>query len=119
MPGPMPIWLDTKVMCHRLNIDPNKKGVRQKRRHVSEERAEALKKEVDTLLNVGLVKKSFYPMWLANPVLVKKPNGKWRTYVDFADLNKTCMKDSFPLPRIDHLVDSTSGHALLSIMDAY
>ena len=113
------VGIDPEVMCHRLNINPNKKGIRQKRRPVSGERAEALKEEVDRLLNVGLVKESFYPMWLANPVLVKKPNGKWRTCVDFTDLNKVCPKDSFPLPRIDQLVDSTAGHALLSFMDAY
>ncbi|XP_074352368.1 uncharacterized protein LOC141691537 [Apium graveolens] len=64
-------------------------------------------------------KKSFYPDWLTNPVLVKKPNSKWRTYVDFTDLNKACPKDSFPLPRIDQLVDVMAGHALLSFMDAY
>ena len=103
------VGIDPEVMCHRLNINPNKKGIRQKRRPVSGERAEALKEEVDRLLNVGLVKESFYPMWLANPVLVKKPNGKWRTCVDFTDLNKACPKDSFPLPRIDQLVDSTAG----------
>lgn len=34
--------------------------------------------------------------------------------VDFTDLNKACPKDSFPLPRIDQLVDSTTGHKLLS-----
>ena len=113
------VGIDPKVMCHRLNIDPDKKGVRQKRRPVSGERAEALKEEVDRLLQAGLVKESFYPMWLANPVLVKKPNGKWRTCVDFTDLNKACPKDSFPLPRIDQLVDATAGHALLSFMDAY
>ena len=39
--------------------------------------------------------------------------------MDFTDLNKACPKDSFPLPRIDQLVDATSGHALLSFMDAY
>ena len=38
--------------------------------------------------------------------------------VDFTDLNKTCLKDSFPLPKIDHLVDSTTGHGLLTFMDA-
>ena len=90
------VGIDPKVMCYRLNINPNKKGVRQKRRPVSGERVEALKEEVDRLLNVGLVKEAFYPMWLANPVLVKKPNGKWRTCVNFTDLNKTCPKDSFP-----------------------
>ena len=39
--------------------------------------------------------------------------------MDFTDLNKICPKDSFPLPRIDQLVDSTSGHKLLTFMDAF
>ena len=38
---------------------------------------------------------------------------------DFMDLNKACPKDSFPLPRIDQLVDSTAGHKLLTFMDAF
>ena len=113
------VGIDPNVMCHHLNIDPTRKGMRQKRRPVSGERAIALKEEVDRLLEVGLIKESFYPDWLANPVLVKKPNGKWRTCVDFTDLNMACPKDSFPLPRIDQLVDATAGHALLSFMDAY
>ena len=83
------------------------------------ERYQALKNEVENLLACGFIKESFYPSWLANPVLVKKPNGKWRTCVDFTNLNKACLKDSFPLPRIDQLVDATSGNQLLSFMDAY
>ena len=39
--------------------------------------------------------------------------------VDFTDLNNACPKDSYPLPRIDQLVDSTAGHKLLSFMDAF
>ena len=39
--------------------------------------------------------------------------------VDFTDLNKACPKDSYPLPRIDQLVDSTAGHKLLSFMDTF
>ena len=50
---------------------------------------------------------------------MKKANGKWRMCVDFTDLNKACPKDSFPLPRIDQLVDSTAGHKLLTFMDAF
>jgi hypothetical protein len=52
-------------------------------------------------------------------VLVKKVNDKWRMCVDFTDLNKDSPKDSFPLPRMDILVDSTSGHELLSFIDAF
>ena len=51
--------------------------------------------------------------------MVKKANGKWRMCVDFMDLNRACPKDSYPLPRIDNLVDSTARHKLLSFMDAF
>ena len=51
--------------------------------------------------------------------MVKKANSKWRMCVDFTDLNKVCPKDSYPLPRIDQLVDSTTDHRLLSFMDAF
>ena len=65
------------------------------------------------------IREVYYPDWLANVVMVKKANGKWRMCVDFTDLNKACPKDSYPLPRIDQLVDSTTGHKLLSFMDAF
>ena len=51
--------------------------------------------------------------------MVKMANGKWRICVDFTDLNKACPKDSYPLLRIDQLVDSIAGHKLLSFMDAF
>src|SRR3954465_8136070 len=51
--------------------------------------------------------------------MVKKNNGKWRMCVDFTDLNKACSKDSFPLPRIDYLIDNALGHQLLSFMVAF
>ena len=75
--------------------------------------------KVTKLLAAGFIREVHYPKWLANVVLVKKANGKWRMCVDFTDLNKACPKDSFPLPRIDQLVDSTAGHKLLMFMDAF
>ena len=39
--------------------------------------------------------------------------------IDFTNLNKACLKDSYPLPRIDTLVDSTARNQLLSFMDAF
>ena len=70
-------------------------------------------------MSVGFIQEVYYPNWLANVVLVKKANGKWRMCVDFMDLNKACPKDSFPLPMIDQLVDSTAGHKLLMFMDVF
>ena len=60
-----------------------------------------------------------YPEWLTNVVLVKKANGKWRLCIEFTDINRACLKDSFPVPRIDLIVDAITGHELLSFMDAF
>ena len=51
--------------------------------------------------------------------MVKKANGKWRMCINFTDLNRASPKDSYPLPRIDTLVDSTVRHQLLSFTDAF
>ena len=61
----------------------------------------------------------YYPDWLANVVMVKKANGKWRICINFTDLNRAYFKDSYPLPRIDTLVESTARHQLLSFTDAF
>ena len=56
---------------------------------------------------------------MSNVVLVNKSNEKWRICVDFTDLNKSCPKDSFLLPRVDRLVDATVGYEMLSFMSAF
>ena len=58
----------------------------------------------------------YYPDRLANVIMVKKANGNWRMCVDFTNLNKACPKDSYPLSRVDILVDSIARHKLLSFM---
>lgn len=68
---------------------------------------------------IGAIKEVFYPKWLANTVVVKNKNGKWQVCVDFTDLNKACPKDSFPMPRIDQLVDATVGHLRMSFLDTF
>jgi len=57
-------------------------------------------------LSAAHIREIQYPEWLANVVLVKKANGKWRMCIDFTNLNKACPKDSYPLTSIDALVDS-------------
>ena len=71
------------------------------------------------LTQAGAIKEVFYPEWLVNTVVVKKKNGKWRVCVDFTNLNKTCPKYPFPMPKIDQLVDAIVGHPRMSFLDAF
>jgi hypothetical protein len=72
------------------------------------------------LLNVGFI----YPIsdnkWVSLLVVVpKKVTGKWRFCVDFQELNKATLKDYFPLPFIDHVLDTLSGKKYFSFLDGY
>jgi len=100
-------------------MDATVRPVRQRRRKFNEERRLVVKEETQKLLSAGHIREIQYPKWLANVVLVKKANGKWRMCMDFTDLNKACPKDSYPLPSIDALVDSASGYEMLSFLDAF
>ena len=114
MPG-----IDRGVIEHRLNVDLKKKPIQQKLWVFAPKRNKDIMEEVDKLLAVGFIWEIYYLKWLANVVVVKKPNGKWGICVDFTDLNQACPIGSFPLPRIDQLVDSTTRHELLTFMDAF
>lgn len=84
-----------------------------------EERHEAVQEEVARLLAANFISEVRFHTWVANIILVRKANGKWRMYVDYTDLIKACPKDAYPLPRIDQLVDATVCHEFLNFMDAY
>ena len=75
--------------------------------------------KVDNLLKVSFIREVKYPEWLSNVVVVPKKGGKWRVCVDYNDLNEACPKDSFPLLRIDHIVDAAARHEILSFLDAF
>ena len=114
MPG-----IDLSVITHGLNMYPSSKPVRQKKRVFAPERDNAIKEEVQKLTMAKFIREVYYLDWLANVVMVKKAKKKWRMCMDFTNLNKACPKDSYPLPRIDQLVDSTTGHKLLSFINSF
>nr|KYP64607.1 Transposon Ty3-I Gag-Pol polyprotein [Cajanus cajan] len=111
MPG-----IDPKFLCHRLAVCRDARPVAQKKRKMGDEKRKAANAEVKKLLQARFIREVTYTTWLANVVLVRKSNGKWRMCTD---LNKACPKDAYPLPCIDRLVDGASGHSIFSFLDAY
>jgi len=114
MPG-----IPREVTEHSLEIRAGSKPVKQRLRRFDEVKRKIIGEEIHKLLTAGIIKKVHHSDWLANPVLVKKKNGKMRMCVDYTSLNKACSKVPFPLPRIDQIVDSTARCETLSFLDAY
>ncbi|KAL0329031.1 UNVERIFIED_CONTAM: hypothetical protein Sradi_4889800 [Sesamum radiatum] len=75
------------IITQRLSVNPNAKPVKQKKRMFGVERSQAIKEEVDKLPKAKYIQSVEYPEWLANTVLVSKPNGKWDLCIEFMDLN--------------------------------
>ena len=70
------LGIDPLFMTHKLNVNPERKPIKQKKMNFDPERQEAINREVDKLLEAGFIEEIQFPEWLANPVMVKKANGK-------------------------------------------
>ena len=104
---------------HKLNVVPSARPIRQRVRRFHLDRHQVIQAKIDNLLKARFIREIKYPEWLANVVVVPKKCGKWRVCVDYTDLNDACPKDSFPLPRIDQIVDASARLGMLSFLDAF
>ena len=75
-----------------------------------------IKEEIDCLLQKGLIKPSNSP-WSSLVVVVERKNGKLRLCIDYRKLNNVTKKDSYPLPRIDDILETLSGSQWFSSLD--
>ena len=73
---------------------------------------------MDKLLKVGFVREVNFFEWLANMALVKKTTKKWCICINYTNLNKVCLKDSYPLSQINQLIHTASSQ-LLSFIDVF
>lgn len=113
------VGISSEVITLKLEVDLDYPPIKQKKRKFAPEGNKIINEKVEKLKHNGFVREVHYPNWLANIMVVQKKNRKWKVRINFMDLNKACPKDDFPLPKIDMLVDTTTGHKLLSFMDVY
>ena len=95
------------------------KPVRKKFRQVHPRKVVAIKAKVEKLLKDGFI----YPMplteWVSNIVHVSKKRGTIGVCIDFRDLKKACLKDNFPTPHIDQIIDNCVGAVIFYFMDGF
>ena len=114
MPG-----LSPSLVTHKLKVDPNAKPVMQPPRKYCLDVEEKIKLKVQKLLKARFIEEIECLSWLVNIVPVEKKNGQIRIYVDFRNLNNAFLKDEFPFPKVDILVDAVAGHERFSFMEGY
>jgi hypothetical protein len=78
-----------------------------------------IEKEVKKLLDAKIIVPLRYSKWVANLVLVRKKNGEIRLCVDFRNLNKSSLKDNYPLPKMDHVLEKVVGENRMSMIDGF
>ncbi|GET52086.1 enzymatic polyprotein, putative [Rhizophagus irregularis DAOM 181602=DAOM 197198] len=94
----------TKAAQHEIKIKDGVELIKQRRYKKTDEKAKFISEEVDKLLRQGRIRKSKSP-WSSPVTLAGKKTGKYRFCIDYRKLNKITIMDSFPLPRMDELLD--------------
>ena len=112
------IHLDTCI--HHIYMDPNIPPVRQPQRRMDPALKVIVKEELQKLLAIGFIYPISNRKWVSPLVVApNKVTRKWHICVDFRELNKATLKDYFPLPFIDQVLDTFSGKKYFSFLDGY
>ncbi|UYV78515.1 hypothetical protein LAZ67_16001841 [Cordylochernes scorpioides] len=100
---------------HRIDTE-GAKPIKHKPYRVSAKEREIIKEQIDEMLRDGIIRPSSSP-WSFAVILVKKRDGKYRFCVDYRNLNDVTVKDVYPIPRIDEVLDTLQGSKYLSAID--
>ena len=92
---------DTSIIQHKVPLKPNVKHFTHKLRRINPSLFPIIEKEVKKLLDAKIIVPLQYSSWVANLVPIRKNNGEIRLCVDFQNLNRSSLKDNYPLPNIE------------------
>eukprot|EP00253_Pinus_taeda_P036064 PITA_36064 len=103
--------ISPKTCIHHIYIEENCRPIIQPQRRMNPNLREIVKEELQKLLNVNLIYPISDSQWVSPLVIFPKKNGKWRVCIDYQELNKATLKDHFPLPFIDQVLDTLADTA--------
>jgi hypothetical protein len=103
---------------HGIDLFPDSRPISRSPYRLSAFEEEEVRKTVEELLSQGVIRPSTSP-WAAPVLFSPKKDGKLRFCVDYRALNKQNIRNYFPIPRADTLIDRTKGSRIFSVIDLW
>lgn len=113
------LGLDPNLVVHNIMTHLDAKVIKKKLCKFNLAQSLWIKATIQKLLKSKFIESIKYPKWASNMIPINHADGNLHISMDFYDLNKAYLKDDFPLPKIDILVDNTMGYEILSLMDGF
>jgi hypothetical protein len=81
--------------------------------------APQVQRELQKMVEAGIIEPIRYSSWVSNPVIVRKKTGDIRICIDFKNLNQASLKDNYPLPNMEYLLQRVTGAGMMSMLDDF
>jgi hypothetical protein len=95
------------------------KPFRQKLRRINPKLTPLVQAKLKKMLDAGIIAPTRHSAWCSNLVVVRKKNGGIRLCIDFRNLNLACIKDNYPLPNMETLLQRVIGSKIMSMLDGF
>ena len=110
---------DTCIIQYKVPLKMNVKPFKQKLRRINPALFPIIEKEVKKLLYAKTIVPLIYSSWVANLVPVREKNGEIILCVDFQNQNRYSLKDNYPLPKIEQILQKVVGAQIISMVDGF
>eukprot|EP00253_Pinus_taeda_P029729 PITA_29729 len=110
---------DTSIIQHTIPLKPNQKPFKQKLRRINPMLLPSIEKEVQKMFKADIIAPIRFSEWISNLVPTRKKTGEIRLCVDLRNLNQVSLKDNYPLPKMDHILQRVVGESRISLLDGF
>jgi hypothetical protein len=110
---------DPEIIQHKIPLKPRSKPFKKKSRQFNPLLLPVIEKDLKRLLEAKIIVSLRYSEWVANLVLVRNKSGEISLCVDFRNLKRCSLKDNYPLPKMDHILQRVVGENRISMLDGY